>query len=690
MYLRSIELINWRSYRHARFEFPIPDGCRNVILITAPNEYGKTSFFEALTLGLFGRLGLSLVPRAHTVDGKYDERLTQNYSQFLNKVLHHRATESGPARCSVIIEVVDDDEEPIELSRTWHFNKIGQHKPGDDDLSIFYGHAREPVNPPSAIENDDQWYQEWIAHRFLHHNLAKFFFFDGEQVQRYASREMGEQVRQGIEGLLGLPILRDLKESLEKYSHSQRKLVMAPSDNRIKKVETDIANISELIEKDKKLFLEATEALPKIEARINDLTQSLGGQGEITTAMVKQSAKDEQSYRDEAKRAIEALIELIQGDVALAVAGSNLRKRTSERLEAEAKRERWEIGRDEGSQNLERFSKDLERRVLLLAPPLDKNHIKAVVEASKDAWDALWNPAPKDCPEEYRHSSLKSTVRARTIEILQSLDNHNKGEVVGRVERFNIAVERAESKKREWQELESIAPLAEELLKEYKEQSEKSGHYKSQKDKAERAIQANEAELKHKRKEFGRYISSKTTGAPALSRAKIAGRYADLIQELLEEALPIEVAEIAQEMTRAWKSMAHLSDRLDRFEITPDCRVKMLNGEGEDIHLIDKSAGASQVFTQALITAITRVSKRTFPFVVDTPLARLSHEQRIGVLKTFTDRDGQVILLSTDEEVVGDKLESIRERLLATFELRIRNDRGIVETSVHKTDLKDT
>ena len=48
MHLRAVELRDWRSYRHARFEFPIPSGKSNVILVRAPNEHGKTSFFEAI------------------------------------------------------------------------------------------------------------------------------------------------------------------------------------------------------------------------------------------------------------------------------------------------------------------------------------------------------------------------------------------------------------------------------------------------------------------------------------------------------------------------------------------------------------------------------------------------------------------------------------------------------------------
>ena len=87
-----------------------------------------------------------------------------------------------------------------------------------------------------------------------------------------------------------------------------------------------------------------------------------------------------------------------------------------------------------------------------------------------------------------------------------------------------------------------------------------------------------------------------------------------------------------------------------------------------------------------MITAITKVSGRTFPFVVDTPLARLSRDQRIGVLKTFTDRPGQVILLSTDQEVVDDKLDAIRDRIIASYELKVAHDEGVAVTTVHELD----
>ena len=68
------------------------------------------------------------------------------------------------------------------------------------------------------------------------------------------------------------------------------------------------------------------------------------------------------------------------------------------------------------------------------------------------------------------------------------------------------------------------------------------------------------------------------------------------------------------------------------------------------------------------------------------PLARLSRDHRIGLLETFTNRPDQVILLSTDQEVVDDKLDAIRHRLTKCYELRTTHDRGVVVTTVHERD----
>ena len=83
---------------------------------------------------------------------------------------------------------------------------------------IFEGQGRRPVAPPAAVTDRDGWYRDFIARTCLPAPLAEFFLFDGEQVQRYASRGMSSQVKLGVEGLLGLPVLKSLTESLQKYA----------------------------------------------------------------------------------------------------------------------------------------------------------------------------------------------------------------------------------------------------------------------------------------------------------------------------------------------------------------------------------------------------------------------------------------------------------------------------------------
>ena len=398
MYLRSVQLINWRSYRSARFEFPRPHGGRNVVLVMAPNEYGKTSFFEALTLGLFGREGLILVPRARSEAGNDgQDRINVSYSRFLQGTLHHRAPETGPSECVVKLEWEDEAGDPIEIKRTWYFSATGQHKSGDDQLQIYEGQRRSPVFPPPSVEDQDRWYREWIAWHFLQPTLAEFFLFDGEQIQRYASRDMGEQVRRGIEGLLGLPILRSLKDSLGRYAQNRRASAAAPSDTTVNDVETAIGELEARIEAKEAERDEADARLPGLNIDIDELTQRLGGRGEGTVALVASLLEDENRHRGEAERTITDLTALISSDIALAIAGPSIRNATLDRLQSEAKRESWETGRNEGNRNLDRFTADLSERIDGLEPPLHENRRDAVVAAAKEAWAALWHPPPDGC-----------------------------------------------------------------------------------------------------------------------------------------------------------------------------------------------------------------------------------------------------------------------------------------------------
>lgn len=114
--------------------------------------------------------------------------------------------------------------------------------------------------------------------------------------------------------------------------------------------------------------------------------------------------------------------------------------------------------------------------------------------------------------------------------------------------------------------------------------------------------------------------------------------------------------------------------QVERVEIDENCNVQLLRKSGRDLRGLDISAGEQQLFAQALISAVAKVSGRTFPMLIDTPLARLDVAHRLGVLRHFTDNSNQIILLSTDAEVVGEYLDAIAPRVCKTYRIEHEED----------------
>jgi DNA sulfur modification protein DndD len=264
---------------------------------------------------------------------------------------------------------------------------------------------------------------------------------------------------------------------------------------------------------------------------------------------------------------------------------------------------------------------------------------------------------------------------------LKAVGNISVATLRGTLSTLQESQDKAEAKRREDMSLEANAPAAQEKQTHLSKLSEDIGTLRETLRADKLALDAASGNLQAKRAEFGRYTEAQGRGAVPLRRAKLAEGAAAMISELLTEALPTQVDDVAKRMTEAWSAMARKKGLVHKIEITPDCEVRLLNRRGEDIREMQLSAGEEQIFTQSLIWAIAEISGRSFPFVVDTPLGRLDEEHRIGVLEHFTKRDGQVIMLSTDTEIVGKYLDTIRRRILCTYQLDAKTEDGVTVTT---------
>lgn len=80
------------------------------------------------------------------------------------------------------------------------------------------------------------------------------------------------------------------------------------------------------------------------------------------------------------------------------------------------------------------------------------------------------------------------------------------------------------------------------------------------------------------------------------------------------------------------------------------------------------SAGERQIFIMALYQALSQLNHISVPYIIDTPFARIDKEHRGKILCQFFKKlKGQMIILSTDEEIVGEYYESVSSMLSNTF-----------------------
>ena len=672
MYISQITLRDWKAYASVNFQFPAPSPARNIILIGAPNGFGKTSLFEAIVLGMFGRDGLPLVARS-PLTGSDKKRLATSYKEFLEKALHQGATNGGRNSCSIKLTFVDEEGEPLEIQRIWHFSDSGVYRPQDEEIHIFKGTMRTAVGP-GALQGVDraEWYRDYIAENLLPFTLAHFFMFDGEQVSVLAEREMSAQVRAGIEGLLGIPVLKQLADDLRGYAAFRRKETPNVSDKTIERLELDRQTHTSGFDKKEERLKKIEPDLSKLKEEREDLTRELLSFGAGSQALLQEQFEQIKNYERSIEQGRAQLEDLLMKDIALALSGLDLRENLKNRLASEEIRERWQSGKKQGDSNLERFLGAVDTGMGEIDPNLTDGQRQDVLNTARVAWEKLWYPPPDDCADDYLHPYLNPVDRTKVIDRLEDLDELGAPAIVELLATIANNENKLKRLQDEVTRTEAVAPHVDSkqerltmLNGEIQELDQEVGALK-------REMSALESQINQKNTELTKLAGYMDQAKPSVRRAARAYKVASMVDDIVAKAVPSQIDAIADAMTNAHRSMAHKKDLVERIAIDEHCDVKLLNTDGVDIRRYDLSAGEKQIFTQALISAVSSVSGRGFPMVVDTPLGRLDIEHRKGVLNHLARRQHQVILLSTNTEVVGEYLREIephvQKKYLINFE----------------------
>jgi DNA sulfur modification protein DndD len=663
MWISKLELTCFKSYQHQVFDFPSPADGRNIVLIGGMNGFGKTSILEALYLCLYGKDAIIHLARAGL---KTDDK--KGYPTFLEGAFNGEAKRDGLDTMMVRVTINKTKTKAIDICRKWFFRSNGNWT-GEEE-AVVRDVVREVPSSPRVDGKNGFHFSELLDEVFVPAHVAPFFFFDGEEVKKLADQSRVEQVKQGLEGLLGVVLLRSLGDRLKSFENMKRGEMESVDEDRLHQLAEQLASGEEQYQKllkdskvgeDEQLQLRAER-----QSLLERITSSGGGGGDIAT--VKDLVEEREQNRSKLKESHKALEEILAGRLPFHLVPKNIVEEYKTQLNEEAKWFAWNAEKQALEPRKIEFQTAFNTQKEPLIDPMLSDAQQAAIKVRLDAaWDKLFYPPPDDCADVIIHNYLHESQRIKALEFLTSI-NLGQKEIQDLLIEQNSLQQRTDELGRKISRVEGI---------------DRDGTLKGLKDKLEeaqakidalgerarvddRSMITLEAQVNNMRADYMKQRGKLDESSPVRAVIEKSERVRKILDEVIPALFPLKVRALGKAMTDVYKQLAH-KHQVEKIEISDDGTAKVLSANNKEINF-DRSAGENQIFATALIAGLAKVSGVRAPMVVDTPLGRLDSKHRDNILKFWTaDQTRQVILLSQDEEIDFHFYKEIADNVCKTY-----------------------
>jgi DNA sulfur modification protein DndD len=148
----------------------------------------------------------------------------------------------------------------------------------------------------------------------------------------------------------------------------------------------------------------------------------------------------------------------------------------------------------------------------------------------------------------------------------------------------------------------------------------------------------------------------------------------------LEGFAAVKTIKILKETTKC----SDYDDIISYFKLHKDITVNL----PVEIDKTLLSNGEKQIFIMALYHSLVQLCNHEVPFVIDTPFARIDTEHRHNISKYFFSKlNGQVFILSTNEEINSKHVKIMENKIAKTYVLE--NADNVKTTVIADTYFKE-
>lgn len=642
MHFTKVELHNFGIYKGTHVMcLKNKSGNRNITLVGGLNGRGKTTFHDAVLLALYGRQAL-----------KYIQEKARSYEKLL---VDHINKHTLDDITFIAVSICLDDGTNLRIKRSWQLKngKLEQNviveKNGSEDKYL-----------------GESW--SYYIEEILPFGIAKFFFFNNEKITQLADDITFEQVKTSIKSAIGISTIEKAIEHVDEVIKRKNNALLAFEKSELN---TDFKEVNSKIKDVEKQITEAMNAyhnaerirdeyIAKIEIKEKEFW-STGGALSINRDKIQQE-----------KKHISAEVEALQAEIKQISGNPSTPLFMCKNLVRQSYENELIYQQEEAKYYSNKIIFELHQQIMnkLSICGLDKmsfEKVKSVVD------EVLVNKYSKAFIAQNRKSisaASKLLYEHLITEVFQNII-HQITVLISKIDEqeneilnLDIHLEKANEKTLAMQLFEALKFLE-------AKRAEADFEYEKYKKSLENLNYQYET-LKLQRKNLYKSVVEKQNANDDNARIlKYAVMSMDVLNEFKIRLQREKLNKLSNTITKCFKELVEKDSLVSNIKIESDTLdVIILDIDENELLKTQLSAGEQQMFAVAVVWALAITSGYKAPVVVDTPMARLDSAHRTNfVTKYLPEASSQVVVLSTDEEIYGQYLDEIRDKIIDCYTL---------------------
>lgn len=647
MILDTIILENFGAYGGRQEATLTPEEGKPIILFGGMNGGGKTTLLDAVQLAFYG-------PKA-----RISNRGKLAYKDYLRESINRNCDPGEGAAITIRFRrVIDGDTRNFELHRSWRVGVKG---------------IEETVRVLRDGLPDDIFTEHWdeAIEAYLPSSIAHLFFFDGEQIKELAEGgHAAEILGTAIHSLLGLDLVDRLENDLKVFERRKKAEGLDPeSAKKLAQARGELEEIDRQQEKaameEGALVNEAGRLAKDLRAK-EELFRAEGGE----LYLRRKELEDELANLKREKGAIEAQFrELVAGPLPLLLVENLLAEvETLVRHESEVRRARVLL------EALE--TRDTAVISTLKTIKMEKGSVKALEKVLAD--DRRDRATLADEPLILDADDSLAPQIAHLRGAILPIAEQQAQDFTAKIAALDEKIARLESELERVPAAERIADLQQELESVRKSHQTKMDELETVKVRRQ-ALQRQRLMAEARLDRMGENdVDVQFSEDGRLRMLKHSQKVRDTLGRFRTKIVQQHTENMETLMLESFRKLLRKKELVSGLKINPETFEATLVGrDGKILPFERLSAGEKQLLATSLLWGLARASGRPVPTIIDTPLGRLDSSHRKHLIERyFPNASHQVLLLSTDEEIVGSYYNELKPFITRTYLLEHNEEAG--------------